>query len=228
MGDQDEGVHACTRRLDAVEHDDPKEKVDMKKDQIALTAIYQGIPEETLRVVLEKETSKEAWECIKMMPSDKMEDLYVVRKILRATPNKFLQIVASIKQFGDLETMTVEEVFGRLQAYKERLHGNDNDVDINAEHVLLTKARWRAKEKDGDKHLLLTREQWRAKEQKDGGDGYFNSGGRGSKNQKFDKAKVRCYKCNDYGHFQWKCEESKKPENMLFMAAEEDDHPVLL
>ena len=52
---------------DAIEHNDPKEKVDMKKDQIALATIYQGIPEETLRAVSEKETSKEAWECIKMM-----------------------------------------------------------------------------------------------------------------------------------------------------------------
>ena len=120
----------------------------MKKDQIALAAIYQGIPEDTLREVSKKENSKEAWECIKMMYQgakrvkdacaqtlieeldglrmksmesvddfamkvnsivsticglgDKMEDSYAVRKILIATPNKFLQIVASIKQFGDL------------------------------------------------------------------------------------------------------------------------------
>ena len=100
--------------------------------------------------------------------------------------------------------MTVEEVFGRLRAYEERLRGNDDDVDINAEHVLLNKSQWRAKDKDEDKHLLLTREQWRAKEQKNGGEGSSNSGGQGNKNQKFDKAKVRCYKCNDFGHFQWR------------------------
>ncbi|XP_062232775.1 uncharacterized protein LOC133930086 [Phragmites australis] len=166
---------------DAIEHEDLKEKVDMKKYQIALTAIYQGISEETLLAISEKETSKEAWECIKMMYQgakcikdarvqtlreeldglqikstesvddfvmkvnsiastirglgDKMEDSYVVRKILKATPNKFLQIVASIEQFGDLETMTVKEVFGRLRAYEERLRDNDKDVDINAEHL---------------------------------------------------------------------------------------------
>ena len=99
-----------------------------------------------------------------------------------------------------------------------------DDNGGNAEHVLLTKAQWRAKEKDEDEHLLLTREQWRAKEQKDGCDGSCNSGGRDNKNRKFDKAKVRFYKCNDYGHFQWECEKLKKQEKMLFMAAEEDDH----
>ncbi|XP_062205206.1 uncharacterized protein LOC133907209 [Phragmites australis] len=228
----------------------------MKKDQMALAAIYQGIPKEMLWAESEKEISKEAWECIKVIYQgakrvkdsrvqtlreeldglrmksielvdnfamkvnsivimirglgDKMEDLHVIRKILRATPNKFLQIVASIKQFSDLETMTVEEVFGRLWAYEERLCGNNDDIDINVKHVLLTKAQWRAKEKDEDEHLLLTQEQWRAKEQKDGGEGSSNSGGRGSKNQKVDKAKVRCYKCNDFGHYQWERENSNK------------------
>jgi hypothetical protein len=41
----------------------------------------------------------------------------VVRKILRATANKFLQIVASIEQFGDMKTMSIEEVIERLRAY---------------------------------------------------------------------------------------------------------------
>jgi uncharacterized membrane-anchored protein len=52
---------------------------------------------------------------------DKIEDSYVGRKILRATTNKFLQIVVSIEKFRDLAIMTIEEVFGRLRAYEERL-----------------------------------------------------------------------------------------------------------
>ncbi|XP_072149557.1 uncharacterized protein [Setaria viridis] len=52
---------------DVVEPADPKEKIDPKKDQMALAAIYQGIPKETLLAVSEKEISKEAWECIKIM-----------------------------------------------------------------------------------------------------------------------------------------------------------------
>ncbi|CAL5078062.1 unnamed protein product [Urochloa decumbens] len=125
------------------------------------------------------------------------------------------EIVASIEQFGDLTTMTVEEVFGRLRVYEERLRCADNDDGV--EHALLTKVQWKDMEaKDDDEHLLLTRAQWRAREQKDGG-----------KNRKFDKTKVRCYKCNNYGHFLWECDESKKEEKVLFMAADED-HPALL
>ncbi|XP_062193554.1 uncharacterized protein LOC133896949 [Phragmites australis] len=207
---------------DAVEHDDPKEKVDMKKDQIALAAIYQGIPEETLQAVSEKETSNEAWECIKVMylgakcvedarVQTLREELDGLRmKSTESVDDFVMKIVTSIEQFDDLETMTVEEVFDRLQAYEERLRGNVNDIHINAEH------------------FLLTREQWRVKVKKNGGEGSSNSGGQGNKNWKFDKAKVRCYKCKDYGHYQWECEESKKQEKALFMAAEKDDHPALL
>ncbi|CAL5018617.1 unnamed protein product [Urochloa decumbens] len=246
---------------DLVEYSGKKEEFDTKKDQTTLAAIFQGIPGETLLAVSEKETSKEAWECIKTMYQgaqrvkdarvqtlredldglqmkstdsiddlvmkvnsivsmirglgDKLEDSYLVKKILRAATNKFLQIVTSIEQFGDLTTMTVEEVFGRLRAYEERMCCGDNDD--GAEQVLLTKVQWKAmEEKDDYEYLKQTRAQWRAREQKNG-----------NKNQKFDKAKVRCYKCNNYGHFQWECDESKKEEKAFFMATDQD-HPSLL
>lgn len=41
---------------------------------------------------------------------DKMVESYVVKKVLRAMPNRFLQITSAIEQFGDLEKMTMEEV----------------------------------------------------------------------------------------------------------------------
>ncbi|CAL5069805.1 unnamed protein product [Urochloa decumbens] len=212
---------------DIVEYNGKKEELDTKMDQTALAAIYQGIPEETLLAVSEKETSKEVWDCIKTMyqGAQRVKDAHVqtLREELDGLRMKStdsaddfaMKIVASIEQFGDLMTMTVEEVFGRLRAYEERLRCADNDDGV--EHALFTKVQWKDMEaKDDDEHLLLTRAQWRARGQKDGG-----------KNRKFDKTKVRCYKCNNYGHFQWECDESKKEEKVLFMAADED-HPALL
>jgi hypothetical protein len=49
---------------DAVEPKDDK-TVDETMDQRALSAIYQGIPEDMLPLIAEKETSAEAWETIK-------------------------------------------------------------------------------------------------------------------------------------------------------------------
>ncbi|GJR24216.1 hypothetical protein Tco_0972743 [Tanacetum coccineum] len=50
-----------------------------------------------------------------------IEDQTLVRKLLNAVPDRYLQIVASIKQYSDLSTMTMEEAIGRLKTYEERI-----------------------------------------------------------------------------------------------------------
>lgn len=45
----------------------------------------------------------------------------LVRKLLNAVPDRYLQVVASIEQYSDLNTMTLEEAIGRLKTYEERI-----------------------------------------------------------------------------------------------------------
>lgn len=52
-----------------------------------------------------------------------LEKAYVVKKLLRAVPSKLLQIASAIKQFGNLEEMSMEEVIGSLKAHEERVRG---------------------------------------------------------------------------------------------------------
>ena len=73
---------------------------------------------------------------------EEFEEAYAVKKFLRAVPNKFHQIASTFKQFGDLKTMTMEEVTGRLKAHEERLRGRG---DVDEEHLLLTRAEWKAR-----------------------------------------------------------------------------------
>ena len=47
---------------------------------------------------------------------EKVEEAYVVKKLLRAVPSKFLPIASAIEQFGKVEEMSVEEVVGSLRA----------------------------------------------------------------------------------------------------------------
>ncbi|GJX99130.1 kinase RLK-Pelle-DLSV family protein, partial [Tanacetum coccineum] len=49
------------------------------------------------------------------------EDSTLVRKLLNAVPDRFLQIVASIEQYSDLDEMSVDEAIGRLKTFEERL-----------------------------------------------------------------------------------------------------------
>lgn len=144
----------------AIEPTDPKATIEDKTDKMALAAIYQGIPEDILLSVADKETAKEAWEAVKTMClgadrvkkariqtlkaefefmsmketkliddfcmrlnglvtniralGETVNEGYVVKKLLRAVPSKFLQITSMIEQFGNLDTMTIEEAVGSL------------------------------------------------------------------------------------------------------------------
>lgn len=39
---------------------------------------------------------------------EEVNEAYVVKKLLRAVPSRFLQITSMIEQFGNLETMSLE------------------------------------------------------------------------------------------------------------------------
>jgi uncharacterized membrane protein YgcG len=51
----------------------------------------------------------------------------VVRKFLQALPPKFEQIIASIETLLDLETITVDELIGRLKPSEERINRNSGN-----------------------------------------------------------------------------------------------------
>lgn len=55
------------RGWDDVESKGPQVVIDEKKDNTAMASIYQGIPEDMLLSLAEKETSKEVWDTIKIM-----------------------------------------------------------------------------------------------------------------------------------------------------------------
>lgn len=57
---------------------------------------------------------------------EEVQEAYIVKKLLRAVLAKFLQIACTIEQFGNLETMTVEETVGSLKAHEERLRGQSD------------------------------------------------------------------------------------------------------
>ncbi|GJW27225.1 hypothetical protein Tco_0041036 [Tanacetum coccineum] len=48
-----------------------------------------------------------------------IEDSVVIQKLLNSVPDKFLQIVASIEQYSDLDEMSVNEAIGRLKTFEE-------------------------------------------------------------------------------------------------------------
>ncbi|KAJ9537719.1 hypothetical protein OSB04_030452 [Centaurea solstitialis] len=164
------------------------------------------------------------------------EDSTLVRKLLNSVPDRFLQIVASIEQYSDLDTMSLDEAIGRLKTFEERLK-------FKKERVV-----------DTQEGLMFTRHEHRGQSNRGCGRGRFNqSRGRGynrfrserknwepSQNssrretisnttKKFtpDKSKVQCFKCKKYGHYATRClEKDQDPEHSNLI--EEDLEPTLL
>lgn len=108
---------------------------------VAIRTMCQGV-ERVKKAKLQ--TLKSEFEALSMKDSDQLDDFYmmvngivsniwalgeemaesyVVKKLLRAVPPKFLQIASTIEQFGNLDEMSMGEAIGSLKAYEERLMG---------------------------------------------------------------------------------------------------------
>lgn len=136
-----------------------------------------------------------------------MEESYVVKKFLRAVPSKYLQIVSTIEQFGNLEEMTVEETIGQLKAHEERIRG---PTETSRNQLLLTETEWMKREAQGGQ-LFLTRGEWLKKtspNQRGGRDSEYRQkiGYRGSR----DKSKIRCFNCKVLGHYASECRKARR------------------
>ena len=156
-----------------------------------------------------------------------VDETYVVKKLLRAVPAKFLQIASAIEQFGDLETMSVEEIVGSLKAHEERLRGQ---AETNGGHqLLLTEEEW-SKCEGSETKLLLTRDEWMKKANKGGAGGSSDYRNRDNRMVR-DRSRVKCFNCHNYGHFAAEC---RKPRRYRDQKAEanlsqiHDDEPALL
>lgn len=154
-------------------------------------------------------------------------DEYVVKKLLRAVPAKFLQIASAIEQFGDLEAMSVEEDMGSLKAHEERLHGQSENNE--GQQLLLTEEEWNNKE-NIDGKLLLTREEWLKRSGKgavSAESDYRVKDGR----IVHDRSQVKCFNYSGFGHFAAEC---RKPRRVRQQKAEvnlaqlNDNEPALL
>ncbi|XP_023765161.1 uncharacterized protein LOC111913672 [Lactuca sativa] len=256
---------------DAVEPRTANTLVEAKKDNMALAAIYQGIPEDLLMKLAEKKTAREAWDALKIMfvgvdrvkvariqtlkaeleamcmketesiddyigkvvnivstlctLGDKVEESHIVKKLLRVVSPKFLQIASTLEQFGDLETMSVEEVIRRLKAYEERMKGAGDSDDRK---LLLTHKEWseRSKRKqEGDPKQKSSRGGFRGSRGGRGRGRGRNGGGRGGRGRSGsyhqkeggqiasgsrDKSEIQCYNCQEFGDYAAECKNQRK------------------
>nr|GEV37832.1 zinc finger, CCHC-type [Tanacetum cinerariifolium] len=68
-----------------------------------------------------------------------IEDQTLVRKLLNAVTDRYLQVVASIEQYSDLSEMTMEEAIERLKTYEERIKYKKGKQVDNQEKLMFTR-----------------------------------------------------------------------------------------
>nr|GEW06730.1 zinc finger, CCHC-type [Tanacetum cinerariifolium] len=85
-----------------------------------------------------------------------------IRKLLDSTPDRFIQIVASIEQTSDLDDITLDEITGKLKAFEERIKLRKGGQDESQENLLFAQGEHSGKgrrfNKRGDQALSTFKE----------------------------------------------------------------------
>ncbi|XP_021992439.1 uncharacterized protein LOC110889239 [Helianthus annuus] len=134
----------------------------------------------------------------------------IVRKLLIYVPKKFLPIVASIKQYLELDKMTFEEVVGKITAFEECLK-SQNDLENN--NLLMASSdnhsgNWHHGKGRGDQSQGRGRGRSSFRGGRGRGRSLFRGGrGRGQNMERGnrDTSEFKCYECGEFDHFAYEC-----------------------
>ena len=149
-----------------------------------------------------------------------IEDSHVVKKFLCVVPARYNQVAVTIEMFCDMNTLTIEELVGRLRAAEDRFEPSVEQVTEKTAKLLMTEEEWMAKNKS-----RMVQESSSTSSQKGGGSRYVRkdkSGARGGGDARDSGAKLtsmgtprrkgRCNKCKIYGHYAKECKTKLKEE----------------
>ena len=102
----------------------------------------------------------------------------IVSKLLRATPAKYNPITSSMEQFGDLDTMILDEAIGSLKIYEDKLRDCEEERE---DRGFLASVKGKSKERHCGRHKKENRCE--------------------GEREKKDRDKVKCFNCHHYGHY---------------------------
>ncbi|GKC16248.1 zinc finger, CCHC-type containing protein [Tanacetum coccineum] len=162
-----------------------------------------------------------------------LDESLLVRKLLDSTPDRFIQIVASIEQTSDLDEITLDEITGKLKAFEERIKLRKGGQVESQENLLFAQGEHSGK---GRRFSIrggrsnFSRGNWQNNRNRNNSQG-GNSNHKGNSNKnkgEWDLSKVRCFKCQKLGHLRKDCRGTSTTQEQSNLILEEDDEPSLL
>ncbi|GJX91940.1 zinc finger, CCHC-type containing protein [Tanacetum coccineum] len=162
-----------------------------------------------------------------------IEDQTLLRKLLNAVPDRYLQIVASIEQYSDLSEMTMEEAIGRLKTYEERIKYKKGKQVDNQEKLMFRRYESKGKYFRGRGHRKhrfsqgKTHEKFK-EERKDGETSHRNFNINNFKKSSYDTSKLQCFKCKKIGHIEPNCPQRTNTNEQSNLVEEHLEPTILM
>ncbi|GKD01854.1 zinc finger, CCHC-type containing protein [Tanacetum coccineum] len=159
----------------------------------------------------------------------------LVRKLLSSVPKRFIQIVAAIEQFTDLEETTLDETIGRLKTFEERINLFNGNPSDNQDKLLFANHDNSSNHDKGFRNSGQEKFRSSQDNKHDGKSKQFNNDRKPShkfKKNNFqkgtkDSSKVKCYNCNKFGHVRRNCKQKDRGQEQSNLV-QEDVEPTLL
>ncbi|XP_062114429.1 uncharacterized protein LOC133825517 [Humulus lupulus] len=170
-----------------------------------------------------------------------VSEVKVIEKILHTVTLTFEYIATNIEENKDLETMTVEQLMGSLQAYEEKRKRKKKQKET-VEQLLQLNLKEENFENNRDQRGR-GRDQGSGRGQGREGRGGFNNFNNGERSRnpqatrgrersnswsRNDKSHIKCYNCNKFGHYASKCRSRKVEEKVSFVEDKVGEEGTLL